>query len=85
MKRPLLLLVLLLVLILSCGKVSAYLTAESRISWSFSVQSELVFSISDAELIPTDTGWIVVVTFTPVEGPTSITLSIPGEEEAFTP
>ncbi len=84
MKKPLLLLVLLLVLILSCGKVSAYLTARDQLSWAFKVRP-LAYSISDAELIPTETGWIVVVTFAPVEGPTSITLSIPGEEEAFTP
>ena len=83
--RILPILVLIMLLAFTCREVRAYLTAESRISWSFSVQSELVFSISDAELIPTDTGWIVVVTFAPIPGPTSVSLTIPGEEEAFAP
>ncbi len=75
---------LVLILLCLCESVSAYLTVSDAVSWSFKVRP-LAYSISDAELIPTDTGWIVVVTFAPVEGPTSITLSIPGEEEAFTP
>ena len=79
--RILPILVLIMLLAFTCREVRAYLTAESRISWSFTVQSELVFSISDAELIPTETGWIVTVTFSPVPGPTSITLSIPRESD----
>ena len=74
---------LIMVLILLCESVNGYLTAESRISWSFTVRP-LTYSISDAELIPTETGWIVTITFAPVEGPTSITLQLPGNPAAET-
>lgn len=84
MKRPLLLLVLLLGLILSCEHLSAYLTARDHISWSFTVRP-LAYSISDAELIPTGKGWTIVVTFSPIPGPTSVSLTIPEEEENLAP
>ena len=82
--RILPILVLIMLLAFTCREVRAYLTAESRISWSFTVRP-LAYSISDAELIPTETGWIVVVTFAPIPGPTSVSLTIPEEEENLAP
>lgn len=78
-----LLILLLLLLTWLCEPVSAYLTSEASASWSFTVRP-FTYSISDAEILPTDTGWIVMVTFSPEPGPTSITLQLPGSPAAET-
>lgn len=71
---------LIILLTITCREVRAYLTARDQLSWSFTVRP-LAYSISDAQIVPTGKGWIVTVTFSPVPGPTSITLSIPEESD----
>ena len=56
MKRLVPVIGLLIAMLLTCGRVSAYLTTEASVSWHFRV---MAYSINDATVIPTDTGYIV--------------------------